>query len=790
MESLIAAVQNGANAVYLGGKLFNARKNASNFDEKEMMEAVSYAHLRGVKVYVTVNILLDDDEMEKAIDYVRFLYNIDVDALIVQDLGFAALVRRIFPSMELHASTQMTINNLYGAEYLKDLGFTRVVLARETSLEDIKAICDKVNIEVESFVHGALCMSYSGQCLMSSLIGGRSGNRGTCAQPCRMMYSIIDKQGKLLKDWDKLHMLSPKDLNTLENTERLIEAGITSFKIEGRMKRPEYVATITSAYRKAIDQGVRSISKGDKDDVLQIFNRDFTKGLGFGDFGKTFVSSDRPDNRGTVLGQIVNVQKHNMQVLLEKDLREQDGLEIQLANGKYLGLNSKINAKKGEVVSLSKPGFVNIGDRVNKSSSAELLQRAKDSYTDVDKTIPIKMEVKIDKDKYPELIISANNIKFHIISDTKAEASKNIALTEERVKEQLSKLGDTIYSLKEMDISLDDDVFFTIKGLNQLRREAVDKLNHQIGNFNKREIIKDEEFGKSKDGLFQKKYKNYQSNEKKLSISIRNIEQLNRLDREKVDRIYLNFTNNLEVAIKKIKSYDIEVYYSTKKILENKDFYELEELLNNVEGLDGVSISNLGTLQFVKERFKGLKIHGDIGLNIFNSYTIDHFKDEGMESMTLSAELNFKQIYKLSRESSIKVEGISYGYLPLMFIKNCPMAIVKKCIDDKNCSACIYNHGFKLEDRMKAQFLLDRKDGYTILYNSVPLFVLDHNTLKSKMDFIRLDFTEEANEVANIQTLYYDFINGKIGLDHVKAFVDDYKRENQITNGHYYRGVI
>jgi len=790
MESLIAAVQNGANAVYLGGKLFNARKNASNFDDEEMMDVVSYAHLRGVRVYVTVNILLDDGEIEKAIDYVRFLYSIDVDALIVQDIGFASLVRQMFPDLDLHASTQMTINNIYGVRYLKDLGFKRVVLARETPLADIKYICENVDIEIESFVHGALCMSYSGQCLMSSLIGGRSGNRGTCAQPCRMMYSIVDKKGTLLNNWDKVHALSPKDLNTLEGFNQLIESGITSFKIEGRMKRPEYVATMVSMYRKVIDKGSTSISDQDQNDILQIFNRGFTKGLGFGDFGKTFISSDRPDNRGTVLGKIINVDKYKIKVLLEQDLYKEDGIEIPLSNGKNIGLKSSVEAKVGDVISLDKMGFVNAGDIINKSSSVDLLFRAKESYIDKDIKIPVEMEITIKKNSYPRLIVKTGDLEVETISSDMAETSNKVALDEERVQSQLSKLGDSIYSLKNIKIDLDDDVFFSISALNKLRRDAIEELNLNISSNYKRKIIGDIDFIELKKKHMHIDKNRSNSNNKFISISVRNIGQLKGLDFSKSDRVYINFTEKLNDAANIVKSHGKEAFYHVKKILEYKDFESLEEVLKNCDRLDGVSVSNLGTVNFIKKRFSNLKIHGDIGLNVFNSYSIKHFKNVGLGSITLSPELNFQQINKLMKTPDMQIEGICFGYLPLMLIKNCPMAIVKNCKDDKNCSTCNYNYGYKLEDRIQKQFLMDRTDGFTIIYNSVPLFVLDNTTKNSILDIIRLDFVGDNTDISSIQQLYYNFINDNIKFDDVRAAIDDFKINNEITKGHYYRGVI
>jgi putative protease len=326
VDSLKAAVQNGANAVYLGGKNFNARQYASNFAYDEILEAVVYAHLRDVKVYITLNILLDESELSDAIDYVRYLRKIGVDAIIVQDVGFASIIREVFPDMEIHASTQMTVNNIYGIEHLEKMGFKRAVLAREVPLNELKSISSKTDMELEVFVHGALCFSYSGQCLMSSFIGGRSGNRGTCAQPCRMPYTPVDEKGNSLLDFDKLHLLSTRDLNTIEEINELVLSGVKSFKVEGRMKRPEYVATVISAYRKAIDFGIESISTEEKNDIETIFNRGFTKGLTFNDFGRDFVNVDRPDNRGRVIGKITDTDKRGISIKFNEDASAGDGI--------------------------------------------------------------------------------------------------------------------------------------------------------------------------------------------------------------------------------------------------------------------------------------------------------------------------------------------------------------------------------------------------------------------------------------------------------------------------------
>jgi len=340
-ESLVAAVENGADAVYLGGKLFNARQSAGNFDQEELSRAVEFAHVRGVKVYVTVNILLDDQELPEAAGFLYSLQQCGADAAIVQDLGLARLARQVIPELPLHASTQMTTHNLPAALLLKEAGIDRVVLARELSLEAIKEIRQQGGVEVEVFIHGALCVCYSGQCLMSSLIGGRSGNRGRCAQPCRLNYVLVDQHGRPLAEPGEVgdYLLSPRDLNLSEHLPDLIEAGITSFKIEGRMKRPEYVATVVRIYRELLDRaavgGNFTVSPEATRDLAQIFNRDFSTGYFYGRPGRELMSYKRPNNRGVRLGRIKRFDRNTRlaEISLEEPLRVGDGIEVWVTEG-------------------------------------------------------------------------------------------------------------------------------------------------------------------------------------------------------------------------------------------------------------------------------------------------------------------------------------------------------------------------------------------------------------------------------------------------------------------------
>ncbi|HHX50014.1 MAG TPA: U32 family peptidase, partial [Clostridia bacterium] len=347
VESLRAAVANGADAVYLGGKLFSARQYARNFDEKELEQSIRYAHRRNVKVYVTVNILLDNTELQAAAEYLQFLYNAGTDAIIIQDIGLLYLARQVVPDLKIHASTQMTIHNLPGARFLSQEGVQRIVLARELSLKDIMGIHQGSSIELEVFVHGALCISYSGQCLMSSLIGGRSGNRGRCAQPCRLPYRLVDDTGKLATRTEKVgdYLLSPRDLCTLDLIPELVKSGVTAFKFEGRMKKPEYVATVIRVYRQALDRylqdpGGFSVSTEEKQQLEQVFNRDFTTGYFLGNQGRELMSWKRPNNRGVYLGRVLslNPAKVSVKVRLELPLSRGDGVEYWVTRGGRTGV--------------------------------------------------------------------------------------------------------------------------------------------------------------------------------------------------------------------------------------------------------------------------------------------------------------------------------------------------------------------------------------------------------------------------------------------------------------------
>lgn len=791
MEALYAAIQNGANAVYLGGKLFNARHYASNFEDEELKVAVDYAHLRDVKVYVTMNTVLDELELEAAVDYAKFLYDIGVDALIIQDLGLAYLLKNTIPDLDLHGSTQMTVNNVEGADFLYKNGFKRIVLARETPIKEIRKINEKVPIELEVFIHGALCVSYSGQCLMSSMIGGRSGNRGRCAQPCRMPSSLIDGEGKSIRDWKNKHILSPKDLSTVEEINELIDAGVLSLKIEGRMKRPEYVATVTRVYRKAIDFGSEHISEKDKTEVKQIFNRGFTKGLTFKDFGKDFITYDRPDNRGLFLGTVVQVGRDTIALKLEKDLSVGDGIEFQFGQDNYKGMKSEAYGKAGELVELKKIASIKLGQEVYKTSSIELLETARESYEEDSIKKDIDIKVSLELASYPRIELNYGDKVISYSLDEEVQASKNKPLDRERVIEQISKMGDTVYNIRNIDIDMDDNIFMPLSSLNKLRREVVQKLDEYILDGLRKPELRDEDFKLSKEAMFLSEVKK-ENMENTISIKVDSFEKLQSLDVSRVDRIYLNMEEikEIDLSIKELQSYSGEVYLSTEKILYTKELENLKNILDKIkDDIVGVSVSNMGTLNFIRENYD-LKLHGDTGLNAYNSFAIRFLKENGISSINLSPELNLKQISRICKKTDIEVSTIVYGYLTVMVTKHCPMSLVKGCKDDSNCKNCRFRYGYSIKDRIGAEFKMVRKSGVTNIYNPVPIMILDDmdSLIDSGINDFRLDFSFEkaSDEILN---KYVEVVNDEISIRESKEFVEKFKGQG-ITKGHYFRGIL
>ena len=640
IDSLRAAVMAGCDAVYLGGKSFGARAFSKNFNNDELIEAINFCHLYGVKVYVTVNTLIYENEVDDFLDYVEFLHKNNVDAIIIQDLGMFDLVRKTFPNLELHASTQMHIHNLDGVNLMENLGIKRVVLARETSIDTIRDIKNNSNVELEIFVHGALCISYSGQCLMSSLIGGRSGNRGACAGSCRLKYDIINENGNKLNKGE--YPLSTKDLNSLEYLGELIDAGVASLKIEGRMKSLEYVYMVVSLYRMAIDSYYENgYVKIDEDKLLKlrkIFNRNFTKGFLFNTDNNDLINGYRPNHMGEPVGKIIGYKKGMAKIELTDNISFGSGLRVIgkkndvgiSVNEMYINNKLVKEAYAGDIVSIKVNSDVNIGDVVvitmDKSLSDEINNIVDNRLRKVN--ISGKFYGHVGEKAYLSLNDGVHEI---FVYGNVIEKSVNRPVDKNTIYEKLSKLGDTVYKFDELDIDIDNDIFMPIKDINELRRCAVDKLNEcrlYKTNFVKKEYLIDvPDFKK----------------ERLLTCLVNKKEQLDR----KYDIIYCDSEDNDTIR-------------------------KLPRVIDSYEQFDNDNLLMVGEVGAFN-KFKN--IDTDFSLNVVNSYTVAFLHSLGARKITLSYELNNNQIkdiidsYYSRYNKHPNLELIVSGYEEVMISK-------------------------------------------------------------------------------------------------------------------------
>lgn len=484
-EQFKAAVNAGADAIYLGGSLFNARIGAGNFTLEEMKEALDYGHLRGVKTYVTMNTLMDDKDIPQALNYAAKLYEMGVDALIIQDFGLGKAIRDALPDFELHLSTQATVYSPEGVKAAQKLGYSRTVLSRECSLDDIRA-CAKAG-EVEIFIHGALCICYSGQCQLSRFIGGRSGNKGMCAQPCRLPYLYRDVNGRIMEG---ANPLSPKDLCMIDRLCDLIEAGAASFKIEGRMKSPEYVATVVSIYRKYIDEyyrnGSYTVSGEDRRSLLQAFNRDgFSEGYLFGDPASGLMTSGVSKNTGVYVGR--TVKNSGRSIFAEADLEE----EVRMHDVIEIRSGSSVTSFKVTSLKKSPSGTVLLGDLkdpVSKDAaiyrliSVDLMDKAAGIISEP-KRMPVDFFL-MARPQEPLRLVARdpiNGVSFSLDDpEIIVQPAQKKGLTEDDIKKQLAKTGDTAYYLNETKMILEDDVFLPVSALNSARRQVLKGLEEAV----------------------------------------------------------------------------------------------------------------------------------------------------------------------------------------------------------------------------------------------------------------------------------------------------------------------
>lgn len=789
-ESLKAAVQNGANAVYLGGKDFSARASANNFDREELKEAVKYAHVRGVRVFVTTNTLIKQSELEGFIEYVKFLYDINIDALILQDIGAAMTVKKLLPDFELHASTQMVAHSLEDVKYLEGVGFDRVVLARELNVEEIKHICDNTNVDIEVFVHGALCVCYSGQCLMSSMIGNRSGNRGRCAQPCRQKYTMIDIYTGEEINSDGDYLLSTRDLNAIEEINQIIDAGVYSLKIEGRMKKPEYVATVVGNYKQAVDEYLRTknvnISHDIMADLYTIFNRKFTKGLLLGEVGKDVMNSQVPNNQGLYIGKVVDYNKKakRLKIALEENLKKGDGINL---GGGVIGRIIKGKeitdiGYKGETIEIDFIGEARRNQMIFKTSDTQLIDKVQSTFKQ-DKELAksfIDGEISLKLGQNPIIKFKdLNGNESEVVGDFIIEKALKVPMSKEKIETQLRKLGNTPYQLRNIKIDLDEGISLPISVVNQIRRECIDKLSEE------RIEVKDRKYKDKK--ISYNPQKVVRPKGKNIRVKVKNLDQLREVVNFEIDAIYYEDALTIDSAIQIGKENNKKVIYSAPRIIRNKEYNRLNKVRDLNE--DTIQIGTLGSINF----FRNKNFCIDYYLNAFNSETINHFKKEGATSLCISQELNINEIEETLTYTDLDVESVVYGFATMMISEYCPMGVVvRNCKKDKRCKECSESRyalkDFKGEEYRLSQDLFCR----TTIYNSKPTCVLDN--LKELNDIginiFRLDFTgESSSEIREILEAYTEVINNDFRLGNKSSKLYNKLDEKGITTAHFYKGV-
>lgn len=761
-ECLKAAVQNGADAVYLGSGSFSARAFATNFDDEALEKAITYAKLRGVKTNLTLNTLIKNDEMPQAIELARKAYEFGIDAIIVQDLGLARYLIKNFPSLAVHASTQMSVHNLEGVLALQKMGFSRVVLSRELSLQEIEYICQNSDIEIEVFVHGALCVSYSGQCLFSSMVGGRSGNRGKCAQPCRLTYELMEND----KTIDKGYLLSPRDLCGLDYLPQLVNAGVSCLKIEGRMKTPEYVATVTRIYRKYLNLALSGqtfqIEEQDKKDLLQVFNRGgFSSGHLAQYANRNLVYKAKSNNMGIFLGTISNFNTNKGHISFTTVDKVSIGDKISIENRKHetaiytiseLMINNKNIpvAFEGQKIKIGRmKGNISVGDKIYKVSDKALTTIALNTLDTENRKIDLNCKMIVKKDKPISIEISDNNgLTVDIVSDLCPVDAVNSPITVERLTSQIQKTNNTPFQFKNVEIDLDNGLYIQgISNINELRRQALAQYEEKVV----------QSFKRSTSNITT----NYNlpnafvslSQNKKISILLNMLNNdFDYASLQGVDKIYIpfkyfvlkDFDTTIETICKTFNTYiymPIIIRTNYNKLISQN----LPHILNTYR-IKGFVVSNIGNLELLKDYKNDYEFICNYTFNIFNHLTISELP---YDIVTLSPELNKSDLQAFSNIA--KAELIVYGKTPLMNSNYCLLGKTNKC--DSSCKHLCQNSTgskFYLKDRLGFLFRVvpDNVDTVTTIYNS-KITSIEHKDVN--VNSVRIDILDEnINEINTI----------------------------------------
>ena len=790
MECLKAAIAAGADAVYTGGALFGARAYAHNLTEEELLEAIDYVHLHGRRLYLTVNTLIKDREMEKQIyDYLLPYYRQGLDAVIVQDIGLFRFIRKHFPDLPIHASTQMTLTGVDGAKFLEKEGAQRIVTSRELSMAEVKKIADETELEIESFVHGALCYCYSGQCLFSSFIGGRSGNRGQCAQPCRLLYQTPEAK-------KPQYLLSLKDICTLELIPEMIESGIYSFKIEGRMKKPEYAAAVAFQYRKYADLYLKyyeecpagedpaayamkkyRVCEEDRQMLLDLYNRGgFHTGYYHTQNGREMVSLNRPNHAGVPAVKVLAKKGRTVTAKAMTDLSPQDIIELPMRKGREKADNytCKDAVRKGMNVQI--PVFADTPFKWDeiwmRTRNSALIERLHEEFVNGKIKERICGTFRLYPQEAATLTVKCRDAEITVAGE-KAQEALSQPMSRERIEKQLRKTGNTEFEFSFLKVEIGEKVFLPMQSLNELRREALETLEKVIcEKYRRSGEVKDPEEDTIELSMEEEVISGW-------TASVRTAEQMEViLEEEAIGRIYVDCTmfpciwekDSYVEWITKVHATGKEIYLVMPYIFRERTRKQYEAAYNRIfgAGWDGILIANYESFAFLKEHGYTGRIMTDYNLYEFNQESRKFWKEKGVFEFTAPVELTERELQDLRVKDG---EVIVYGYFPMMISAGCIQKTTRGCLKKSGQTT--------ITDRYRNPFVVKNECDYcyNILYNYVPLYLGDRmeEVYQIGPGRIRLMFTtERQQEVRQILSAYFE---GKE------------LPEGTYTRGHWKRGI-
>lgn len=799
MENFMAALESGADAIYLGGKVFNARAHAANFGIDELREAVRLAHILDVSVYVTVNILIGDTELKDLEQYIKDLDSIGVDAIIVQDLAVAEISKRVAPNIHLHGSTQMTAATLDAVRFYESLGFTRVVLARELSLKEIQHICKHCKAEIEVFVHGALCVCYSGQCLMSSFIGGRSGNRGACAQPCRLPYELLDSKGESVLPKHEAYLLSPKDLNYSEHMNELVAAGVTSFKVEGRMKKVSYVRQVIGTYREILDEA--SIHENQRKALASGFNRGFSTAYLEDTVGRQMMTVVAPNHQGKPIGESYT-KKGEVYLSLTEPIEQGSLVKILQSNGSvtYYTVDDEWTCVSDTLYKGRPAEGLAVGQLYLASTPKNTKSRGLQEFTrKYDMSVYLSVGSN-GETNYTELTaILDSGLSVTVTNEYVPAIANKVPTSLEKVTEQLGRLGNTLFRLSYVDIP-DGPYMWPASVLNALRRDAVTALEtalitHHVESWQALQVTGDVDYD------FKAQHELSYDTCPMISARVDEIDGVKAaisggaqkivFGGDRLSRTPYALSVYDEVARLCAQS-DVICTFATPRVVKDD---EVEAYTHTLEAIvqahpDSISIHVPQALLWLRELGYTGAIEADTGLNIFNTPTLHFWEQLHISCVNPSQELTLKQITELAKHSHVPIETMIHGYTEMMISEYCAIASFVGTGSKVNCPMPCVKESYSLKDR-KGEIFPIRTDPYCRMHimnsHEMDMRAYVPMLLQKGISILRVDGRHmKPSYVKDIVSQYVGIATGTMEAPPKKI---DSQGES-ITRGHYFRGIL